>query len=267
MLMKTNSNNPFLNVADMSLKRRAKRIIEELELKDGDKVLDMGCAHGFYIDLLKNLDLKLDIFGADIDREALSYANKKYKGENIHLVYGDLMDKLPFRTNTFDKIIMSEVCEHLPNDLQGLREVNRVLKPNGILVLTVPNRNYPLLWDPVNWIRDHTGNKHFEKGVFAGIWTNHIRLYKPNEITSVVKKAKFTIISSEALTWWSLPFNHNLLYGGKLSKKAAKEVSSYIKKRSWIVSSIFHLINLNDRINDHIRLKKIGVNIIVKARK
>ena len=40
---------------------------------------------------------------------------------------------------------MSEVAEHLSSDIKGLKEVYRVLKPGGIIALTVPNKNYPFL--------------------------------------------------------------------------------------------------------------------------
>src|SRR5258708_2618194 len=131
------------NVGDMALKRRAKKIVLETNPLDGDNILDLGCGDGFYLHLLSNLGLDLKLTGSDFDEAALIVAKKRFKGSGIKFVKGDLMSKLPFKDKVFDKIVMSEVAEHLPNDLKGLKEVFRILKPNGVLCITVPNANYP----------------------------------------------------------------------------------------------------------------------------
>src|SRR5689334_16933642 len=139
----------LVNVGDMALKRRARRMVEELHLKDGDVILDAGCGDGFYLHVLSKLG-KFKITGLDFDKNALESAKKNLKGvKQIKIMHGSVME-LPFKANTFDKIVLTEVAEHLPDDLKGLKEIYRVLKPGGILVLTVPNHNYPFLWDPVN---------------------------------------------------------------------------------------------------------------------
>src|SRR5258705_895717 len=132
------------NVGDMALKRRARRMLEELELQDGNVILDAGCGDGFYLHLLSKLG-KFQITGLDFDKNALKSAKKNLNGvKNVKIIHGSVMD-LPFKSNTFHKVVLTEGAEHLPDDLKGLKEVYRVLKPGGILVLTVPNPNYPYL--------------------------------------------------------------------------------------------------------------------------
>src|SRR5258708_1120827 len=126
------------STGDMALKRRARKIIQELDLQDNDKILDVGCGDGYYLYLLSNLGLKLKLTGTDFDHGGLKNARKNL-GKEIPLIQADLMKKLPFKDSSFDKIVMSEVAEHLPDDVKGLKEVYRVLRPGGILCLTVPD--------------------------------------------------------------------------------------------------------------------------------
>ncbi len=263
------------NTGDMALKRRAVNIIEGLELKDGDKVLDIGCGDGYRLHLLNNLGLKLDLAGTDYDKEGLIKA-KKNLSIGIPLEYGDLMSKLPFKAKTFDSIVMSEVAEHLPDDIKGLKEVCRVLKKNGTLCLTVPNAHYPFLWDPINWVLEKVFGTHIQSGFFAGIWNQHERLYTRDKIRKVVKEAGFKVEKCESLTWWCLPLNHyivnvvaRMLASGSMSWKVSRSLSKYTKKpkRSWYLDLAFGFVNRLDRLNDFWQPANKGVSVYVKARK
>lgn len=262
------------NTGDMALKRRARRIVEELDPKEGERILDVGCGDGYYLHLLSNLGLKLDLTGADFDPNALASAKRNLKGKKIKFFQADLMKELPFKSESFDKAVMSEVAEHLPDDVKGLKEVRRVLKPGGTLVLTVPNANYPFLWDPVNWILEHLFNTHIKTGFWAGIWNQHIRLYTSQEIARVVEKAGFKVERVESLTFWCLPFNHNLmyfaarkLYGGSLSPKTVKAISKYEKaaKRPFLIGLAFRTVNLIDKLNDLYQPRTQGVGVLAKV--
>ena len=262
------------NTGDMALKRRARRIVEELDPKEGERILDVGCGDGYYLYLLSNLGLKPDLTGADFDPNALASAKRNLKGKRIKLFQADLMVKLPFKSESFNKIVMSEVAEHLPDDIEGLREVYRVLQPGGVLCLSVPNANYPFLWDPVNWILEHFFGTHIKNGFWAGIWNQHRRLYRPQEIGKVAEKAGFKIIKVESLTWWCLPFNHNLLhlaarmlYGGRFSPKVVLILSKYERKarRPPLIDIVFGLVNTVDELNNLWQPKGMGVSVFLKA--
>jgi 2-polyprenyl-6-hydroxyphenyl methylase/3-demethylubiquinone-9 3-methyltransferase len=264
------------NTGDMALKRRARRIVEEIDPRDGDDILEVGCGDGFYLHLLSNLGIKLKLSGVDIDPNALRSAKRNLKNKKVLLKQADLMKKLPFKNESFNKVIMSEVAEHLPDDVRGLKEVKRVLGSGGILVLTVPNTNYPFLWDPINWVLEHFFRTHIKSGFWAGLWNQHIRLYKPEEIKRSVLRAGFRVEKIESLTWWCLPFNHNLmnlaarnLYGGNLSPRMVKTISKYEKniKRPLLVNFVFGIVNLVDRFNDIYQPEKNGVGVLVKSSK
>lgn len=261
------------NVGDMALKRRARRIIEELNPQPSDKILDLGCGNGHYLHLLVNLPVQINLIGLDNDKVALTDA-KFYlssKGKKIKLISGDVTN-IPFPDNTFDKVLMTEVIEHLPNDEKSVKEIFRVLKPNGLLVLTTTNQAYPFLWDPVNWVLEHLFKTHIKSGFWAGIWNQHLRLYYQDDLVRIIKKNKFNIELQEELTFWCLPFNHylinfmaTLVYNKHLPQDISDSLLKFkTNKRPFVIDIIYKIINIIDRLNDILSVNP-GVSILVTA--
>lgn len=265
------------NTGDMALKRRARNIVVNLDPKPGDNILDVGCGDGYYLHLISNLGIKnLSLTGTDFDKDALESAKKNLKGKKINFVWSDLMKKTPFRANQFNKIVMSEVVEHLPDDVKCMKEVRRILAKNGTICVSVPNANYPLLWDPINRILEWTTGSHIESGFFAGLWNKHIRLYKPENLKSVMESAGFTVTLNKSLTYWCLPFNHYIvnltaraIHSGKLSPSLKASVNKYELKpdRPAFLNFAFWLVNKIDNLNDIMPLKETGVGVFCVATK
>ena len=263
------------NTGDMALKRRARRIITELAPQPGEKVIDIGCGDGYYLHLLSNLGIsKLQLSGTDFDIKGLEKTKFNLKNPQIKIFPGDLMKRLPFSDNYFNKAVMSEVAEHLPDDIKGLKEVCRILKPNGVLCLTVPHANYPLLWDPINWMFERFFNIHVKSGFFAGIWNQHIRLYQPLQIKLILEKAGFKVEKLESLTFWCLPFNHYLVnlvarYLHHQYVKGTPNISlnkfTTYPSRPTLFNFAFSLVNWIDHLNDVWTPKDTGVSIFIKA--
>ena len=261
------------NVGDMALKRRAKRMIQQLELKNGDKILDLGCGDGYYSYLLSRFSLKIKVTGIDNHAAAIESAKRQARKKNVKFIIGNA-EKLPFPENYFDKIVMSEIIEHVKDDERVLREARRVLKSGGILVLTTPNKDYPFLWDPINWTLEHLFNFHIKSGFFAGIWNQHLRLYKPGDLKKRLEKAGFKVVSCELLTNWCVPFNHYLLNLGckvlfykKLSQDLLQDINKFSdskKQKTCLANFLFWLVNTFDNLND-IFPNSSGVSILIKA--
>lgn len=270
---KSNLNGLLSTVGDMALKRRARRIIEELELKDNDKILEVGCGNGYYLNLLNKLSFNLTLIGIDNDALALRDARKIIRDNRVKLELADAI-RLPFEDNVFDKVVISEVIEHIEEEQKVLSEIYRVIKPRGVMVLTTCNVDYPFLWDPVNWILQRLLRMHIKSGFWAGIWNQHLRLYKINALNNLIKKNRFKIEVSEFLTRWCLPFNHYLInfiarlfYQGFLPKEISKGLNKFEKEKgSALVRFIFWLVNTYDSLNDLFPGKN-GVSILVKTRK
>jgi SAM-dependent methyltransferase len=98
--------------------------------------LDVGCGTGYTLSLLESAE------GVDAFEEAVRLCHGRGL-KNVRLADAQ---KLPFPERTFDRAICLDVLEHVPNDNAALREIRRVLKPGGTLVLTVPA--YRWLWGP-----------------------------------------------------------------------------------------------------------------------
>lgn len=199
------------NEADMGFKRRVRYLFRALDIQPTDAVLDAGCGRGFFMKYVTEL-APCKLFGVDLDFEHLEIAldQNRARGASVARSY---IDPLPFPNNAFDKVIFSEVLEHLPDDWGGLQEIKRVLKPGGMVYLTVPNHNYPFWWDPINKTLEAVFKTHIQHGTFAGIWANHERLYYPDEIKSLVSRAGFEIHGFYPILHYCFPFAHNLVYG------------------------------------------------------
>lgn len=104
--------------------------------KNSIKILSVGCGIGYELTFfLKQGYTKL--YGIDINKYSLKTAKK-----NCPLAffsYGDIY-QIPYRNSYFDLILLIEVIEHLDYPIKALQEVRRVLKSDGVLFLTTPNR-------------------------------------------------------------------------------------------------------------------------------
>lgn len=262
----------FSSVGDMSLKRRAAKILSGLDLMSGGKIIDIGCGDGYYLHLLSSLPINNYLLGFDYDKIVLDNARKNLGNKKIKLVNGSATN-MQFNDNSFDNAIMTEVLEHIEDDKKALSEVYRIIKPKGVLLLTVPNFNFPFLWDPINWLLQRIFGIHISgTGFFAGIWARHIRLYKKGELITLVQKAGFKVEETEDLTTRCLPFNHYLvnlvarfLYDVKPSQKLTDPISKFKNvKKPLMIQLAFFLVNSYDKINN-IFPGKHGLNIYIKA--
>ncbi len=203
----------FENEADPAFRRRAMWIGSNLwhhfHGKD-HRLLDIGCGRGFYFPLYHALNS--EISGIERDPEPLSVARLRAKDVGADVFEGSA-DRLPFEDSSFDVAIMSEILEHLPSPGLALQEARRVLAPDGLLLITVPNANYPFAWDPINWLLEAVVGKPIRRGMLAGIWANHERLYTQQQLVEEVEASNFTVRQVIHHTHFCMPFLHNIVYG------------------------------------------------------
>jgi len=266
------------NEADMAYRRRARILLDYLELQDSDSVFDCGCGMGVFLMMLAKLR-KLNLVGLDGDMKRLHWAQREHVPAS--LLTGNIFD-LPIADETFDKVLFSEVLEHLSDDRRGLCEIYRVLKPGGILALSVPHAHYPFWWDPLNAVWTRVGGQPIRNGPIAGIWSNHERLYKPSDLVQKILEAGFEIETVEEQTHFSFPFIHFIVYGiGKplLEKNLLPSVlrasaDRFSGERN--TGSILNPINLGVKVLQYfdqrneapvMERQSTFVNILVKARK
>ncbi len=199
------------NESDVAYKRRVRRMIEYLDLAPGSMVLDCGTGMGFYSKLITTLYPDAALHGLDMDTKALAFAHEQLRGARVILSDADILH-LPYADASFDAVVMSEVLEHLTDDVRGAREVWRVLRPGGILAVTVPYERYPWWYDPINRAAMLLRGRPIRTGPFAGIWANHQRLYSRQQLTDLLQGVGFALEQVEFLTHYCFPGTQTIVY-------------------------------------------------------
>lgn|GEM_PF-1154618 len=99
----------------------------------GSTLLDVGCASGFFVKLAR--DAGFDARGCDYSAEAVAYGRKHFDVEIIQ----SPAEAIDAPDNSFDIVTILHVIEHLSDPLAAMRELHRVLKPGGLMLLETVN--------------------------------------------------------------------------------------------------------------------------------
>jgi len=122
----------------MSLVRSTEISFYQHHLLPAKKVLDFGCGDGFFLNTLKKFHptgfKNSQIIGLDIKNNSRTSQIPKRLYKRVDLYNGN---KIPYAQNTFDAVIANCVFEHLPNLTTILKQLQRILKPQGKLYATV----------------------------------------------------------------------------------------------------------------------------------
>ena len=116
--------------------KRLEVIFNELLPKKikGKKLLDAGCGTGWASAWAAERGAK--VTSMDVGDKLLKEVAKKCKSKRVK---GSILE-MPFRTNSFDIVVSTEVIEHVEDPQKAIKEMFRVLKPGGVLALTTPNK-------------------------------------------------------------------------------------------------------------------------------
>ena len=119
-----------------------KTVLKRLSIKSVKKapILDIGCGTGIILKILERFG---PAYGVELSWEAIRFLRRR----DLNLIArSDANQCLPFKNDTFSTIICLDVLEHLENDFKLLKEMFRVCKPGGHVVVTVPA--FEILWSP-----------------------------------------------------------------------------------------------------------------------
>jgi len=128
-------------ILGMPSRARVKKILKEVSKSNGTMFLDAGCEAGHIsIELARN---GFQVTGFDICKPAISKLKqklKKYRGDKITGPIIADIHNLPLKPKSFDGVVCTEVLAHINNPHIALKELHRVLKPGGRIIITFPNR-------------------------------------------------------------------------------------------------------------------------------
>ncbi len=216
---------------------------ERFGMKDGDRILDLGCGVGRHVITsytLKNVQaVGVDLCHADLltakERFTQEFEEPTNTEKSFGLSVGNALS-LPFPDNTFDRVICSEVLEHIPDYKSVLKEIRRIMKPGGVLAASVP-RYFP------EWICwKLSEDYHNEEG-------GHIRIFREDELRSAIEDeglACFGKHGAHALHvpyWWL-----QCLFWSK--RETSKIVKAYhrllvwdLLNKPWITQAVDKVLN------------------------
>ena len=186
---------------------------EFLAASPGKIVLDVGAGSGTFSNLLA--DRGFNVTSTDVTEEALEVLRARVAGP----VERADATSLPFADSSFDGVILGEVLEHLEDDGGALTEAARVLRPNGVLAVSVPR-------NPAWFSRsDH--------------WAGHVRRYTREQLVDRVEGAGFGVVTCKA---WGFPISalyHRTVFEWVVARRATS--SAPIRAGSPILATLLRL--------------------------
>ena len=177
------------------------------------RILDVGCGTGANLLMLSKYG---DAEGVDVSEDALAFCRERGL-DKVRLGAGE---ELPYDDATFDLVTAFDVVEHMDNDLAGLKEMRRVLRPGGRVLLFVPT--FMFLWG----LQDEV--------------SNHRRRYRLPELRRVLEQAGFEV---ERTTYANITFFLPILLIRKLMRltgvRAASENNVNVPALNGILGVLF----------------------------
>ena len=145
----------------------------------GKVVLDIACGTGYGSYILSDKGKCKRVIGIDISQEAIRFAQNNYSKGNIEFLVGNA-ENVGLCTGVFDVIVSFETIEHLINYEHFLLELKRLLKKNGYLYISVPNREVGCAFCDPNY-KSSLGKFHrhaFNLREFLSILREHFQVYR-----------------------------------------------------------------------------------------
>ena len=167
-----------------------------LETVDARQILDVGCNSGTFTKQVYNVFPESRIYGIDISQKAISYAKQKYKNISFNVAWAE---KLPFKNKSFDLITCFEVLEHVDNPEKIIKEMSRVLKKRGNMIIIVPTENllFRIIW--AFWTIFGPGS----------VWKHtHVQKFTRNNLDVLLRKSGCRIVKKNTFLLGMLLITH-----------------------------------------------------------
>jgi SAM-dependent methyltransferase len=176
--------------------RRLQMILSAAGRRMRGRVLENGCGVGTYLRQLAPHAGALIGLEYDFERtlEARKFSPAVVNGA------GEL---LPFASSMFDAVLSHEVLEHVQDDRQTMQEMVRVLKPDGVILLFVPNRGYPFETHGAYWRgRYHFGNIpliNYLPWKYRNKLAPHVRVYSKRSLENLLRDLPVKVVQEDII--------------------------------------------------------------------
>lgn len=164
----------YQNAYEIRKKLNKKRFEEIKKYKPSGNHLDIGCATGFFLDVAK--DNGLVVYGTELSQEAVMIARKRHKD-----IFNGTVEQANYQSEFFDLVTIYDLIEHVLDPTQTFEEVNRIMKKNGLVVITTP--------DIKSWHAKILGKHFYQIDPFQ-----HLFYFSPKSMKNIMAKTGFEII-------------------------------------------------------------------------
>jgi len=215
-------------------------IIKKLPLSRHGKILDVGCGTGIIVNYLKEIRPTV---GVDFSLEGIKFCRERnLKGT----VLGNVMC-LPFHDESFEVVTCFDLIEHFEDDLTAIKEIARICKKGGFIIITVPA--YQSLWS----IHD--------------VSLHHKRRYSISSFNKLLIEAKLNV---EKISYYNTILFPLIFIGRKLrsifSQDDEMKSDFYIPIPSLVNKILFNIFKSESKILNYINLP-FGLSILSISRK
>ena len=195
--------NPLVRYIE---RKRVKAIFKLIDIRSRDRVIEVGCGAG---NVIERAPCGI-LFGMDLSETILNKAKKRMNKEAF-LLQGDAQN-LPYRDRIFERVICSEVLEHILDPSTALKEIARVLKNQGIAVVSFPNeslinciKTLLIRLGIFKWLFQEKGNYQAMPEKMEDEW--HLHALSLREWLNLFEKL-FRVCRMKRIPFWFLPLRY-----------------------------------------------------------
>jgi 2-polyprenyl-3-methyl-5-hydroxy-6-metoxy-1,4-benzoquinol methylase len=166
------------------------------------RLLDIGCGDGRFGETVKKALPECETWGV----EAVPAAAEKARAVNDHVICGSIYDQIDLPAGHFDVVTMNDVLEHLPESESVLAAIRKLLKPDGKLVLSLPNVRYYLN------LRDLLFKKDWQYQDFGILDRTHLRFFTQKSAANLLAANGFRVEKVVGINQAQLKTHYRLLF-------------------------------------------------------
>lgn len=152
------------------------------------KILDVGCASGWFLSRVFEKFPSTECCGIDVYEKGVTYGRNKYP--HLSLQVADAHN-IPYKSNTFDVVISTEVLEHVDDPRLVLLEIKRVLKDDGIAIIELDSGSvlFSIVW--FLW-----------RKINGRVWNDsHLHSFTVKKLEKIIKQTGFNILLKKRFNW------------------------------------------------------------------